>query len=95
MGNFVSNQREKYRDLGTIFKVNILKNFPDKTIEIKDIQTLPTWVHRYDQNGKYQFRILPIAQVLKSGKDPLLSAGDYRQLEIDLNNMNRHLNSLK
>lgn len=60
MGNFVSNQREKYRDLGLIFKVNILKNFPDKTIEIKDIQTLPTWVHRYEQNGKYQFRILPI-----------------------------------
>ncbi|WP_406622138.1 CapA family protein [Planktothrix agardhii] len=95
MGNFVSNQREKYRDLGTIFKVNILKNFPNKTIEIKDIQTVPTWVHRYDQNGKYQFRILPIEQVLKSRKDPLLSAGDYRQLEIDLNNMNRHLNSLK
>ena len=95
MGNFVSNQREKYRDLGIIFKLNILKNFPNKTIEIKDIQTVPTWVHRYDQNGKYQFRILPIEQVLKSRKDPLLSAGDYRQLEIDLNNMNRHLNSLK
>jgi poly-gamma-glutamate synthesis protein (capsule biosynthesis protein) len=95
MGNFISNQREKYRDLGVIFKVNIIKHFPDQTIEIKDIQTVPTWVHRYWQNGKYQFRILPIQQVLKSGKDPLLSERDYQQLEIDLNNMNRHLNSLK
>ncbi|HBK24026.1 MAG TPA: capsular biosynthesis protein [Planktothrix sp. UBA10369] len=95
MGNFISNQREKYRDLGVIFKVNIVKHFPDQTIEIKDIQTVPTWVHRYWQNGKYQFRILPIQQVLKSRQDPLLSEGDYQQLEIDLNNMNRHLNSLK
>jgi poly-gamma-glutamate synthesis protein (capsule biosynthesis protein) len=95
MGNFISNQREKYRDLGVIFKVNIVKHFPDETIEIKDIQTVPTWVHRYWQNGKYQFRILPIQQVLKSRQDPLLSQGDYQQLEIDLNNMNRHLNSLK
>lgn len=95
MGNFISNQREKYRDLGVIFKVNIVKHFPDETIEIKGIETLPTWVHRYSQNGKYQFRILPIEQVLKSRQDPLLSAGDYRRLEIDLNNINLHLKSLK
>ena len=94
MGNFISNQREKYRDLGVIFKVNFLKHFPDETIEIKTVKAIPTWVHRYSQGGKYQFRVLPIEQVLKSPKDPLLSTSDYQQLEIDLKNMNRHLNSL-
>jgi len=95
MGNFISNQREKYRDLGVIFKVNFLKHFPDETIEIKTVKAIPTWVHRYSQGGKYQFRVLPIEQVLKSPKDPLLSTSDYQQLEIDLKNMNRHLNSVQ
>lgn len=94
MGNFISNQREKYRDLGVIFKVNLSKKFPDETTEIKDIKAIPTWVHRYWKNGKYQFRILPIEQVLKTRKDPLLSTSDYQQLETDLKNMNQHLNSL-
>lgn len=95
MGNFISNQREKYRDLGVIFKVNLSKRFPDETTEIKDVKAIPTWVHRYWKNGKYQFRILPIEQVLKTRKDPLLSTSDYQQLETDLTNMKRHLNSFQ
>ncbi|CAD5977697.1 Capsule biosynthesis protein CapA [Planktothrix tepida] len=95
MGNFISNQREKYRDLGVICKVKVLKNFPDETTEIKEIKAIPTWVHRYSQGGKYQFRVLPIEQVLKTRKDPLLSPSDYQQLETDLKNMNRHLHSFQ
>ncbi|WP_254173364.1 CapA family protein [Planktothrix pseudagardhii] len=95
MGNFISNQREKYRDLGVIFKVKVLKKFPDETTEIKEIKAIPTWVHRYSQGGKYQFRVLPIEQVLKTRKHPLLSPSDYQQLETDLKNMNRHLHSFQ
>lgn len=95
MGNFISNQREKYRDLGVIFKVKVLKKFPDETTEIKEIKAIPTWVHRYRQGGKYQFRVLPIEQVLKTRKHPLLSPSDYQQLETDLKNMNRHLHSFQ
>lgn len=95
MGNFISNQRGNYKDLGVIFKVNIQKQFPNETIEITEVKALPTWVHRYSKNGKYQFRVLPLEQVVKNKKDPLLSASEYRMLETDLNKMNRHLKSLE
>ncbi len=95
MGNFISNQRGDYKDLGVIFKVNVRKQFPDETIELTEVEALPTWVHRYSKNGTYQFRVLPLEQVVKTKKDPLLSPSDYRMLEADLNKMNRHLKSLE
>lgn len=95
MGNFISNQRDNYKDLGVIFKVNIRKQFPNETIEFTQVEALPTWVHRYSKNGQYQFRVLPLEQVVKNKKDPLLSSQDYRMLEADLQKMNRHLNSLQ
>ncbi|MGL5080241.1 MAG: CapA family protein [Microcoleaceae cyanobacterium] len=94
MGNFISNQRETYRDLGVIFKVQLRKDFPDETVEITAVEGIPTWVHRFTSQGKYQFRILPLEQVVTERKDELLSADSYPMLEEYLNQMNRHLNTL-
>ncbi|MGB3509994.1 MAG: CapA family protein [Microcoleaceae cyanobacterium] len=94
MGNFISNQNKKYTDLGVIFKVNIQKNFPEETMEIDTVEALPTWVHRYRQNGKRKFRVLPIEQVITTKNDPLLQSRDYSLLEQYLTQMNSHLNSL-
>lgn len=94
MGNFISNQRGNYKDLGVIFKVKIAKKFPDETIEIAAVEALPTWVHRYGLNGKQNFRILPLEAVLSAKNDPLLKSGDYSRLARDLERMNRHLESL-
>ncbi|NJK38415.1 MAG: CapA family protein [Oscillatoriales cyanobacterium RM2_1_1] len=94
MGNFISNQREKYRDLGVIFKVRLRKNFPEETIEISEVKGIPTWVHRYTAQGRYQFRILPVEAVIGKRDDALLSSQTYDRLETYLDQMNRHLNSL-
>ncbi|MDJ0517339.1 MAG: CapA family protein [Trichodesmium sp. MO_231.B1] len=93
MGNFISNQTKKYTDLGVIFQVNIQKSFPEETIEISAVEALPTWVHRYRKNGKLNFRILPLEEVVTNKNDPLLKPRDYLLLEKYLTQMNNHINS--
>jgi poly-gamma-glutamate synthesis protein (capsule biosynthesis protein) len=93
MGNFVSNQRDDYKDLGVIFTVQLTKQFPDETVEITTVDGIPTWVHRYWENNKYQFRILPIEATLEAKNDPLLTASQYRQLAQDLEKMKTHIHS--
>ncbi|MGF1494328.1 MAG: CapA family protein [Microcoleaceae cyanobacterium] len=94
MGNFISNQRGDYKDLGVIFKVRLRKYFPDEAIEIVDIRGIPTWVHRYSNQDKYQFRILPIEAVLVEQNDSMLSSSQYSMLKGALTEMNQHLTSM-
>ncbi|MEB3282057.1 MAG: CapA family protein [Lyngbya sp.] len=94
MGNFVSNQRGNYKDLGVIFKVNIKKSFPEETIEFTEIKAIPTWVHRYWASNKYNFRILPLEKTVTAKNDPLLPSSEYSVLSRYLEEMNRHIHSL-
>jgi len=94
MGNFISGQTQKYTDLGVILQVNIRKKFPEKTTEITSIKTIPTWVHRYTLNNKYNYRILPLETTVSQKKDPLLTNSQYQLLKTYLQEMNNHLNSL-
>lgn len=94
MGNFISNQIRKYTDLGVIFQVNIQKSFPKETIKISAVKALPTWVHRYRKNGKLNFRVLSLEQVVHAKNYPLLKSRDYLLLEKYLTQMNSHINSL-
>ncbi|MDY7009103.1 MAG: CapA family protein [Cyanobacteriota bacterium] len=94
MGNFISNQTKKYTNLGVIFQVNIQKSFPEETIEISGVEALPTWVHRYRKNGKLNFRVLPLEEVVNAKNDSLLKSKDYLLLEKYLTQMNSHINSL-
>ncbi|MEL7036292.1 MAG: CapA family protein [Cyanobacteria bacterium J06592_8] len=94
MGNFISNQRGNYKDLGVIFKVNIQKSFPEETVEFTEIEAVPTWVHRYWKNDKYKFRILPIEETITTKDDPLLPESQYSVLSRYLEDMNRHIHSL-
>lgn len=94
MGNFVSNQRGNYKDLGVIFTVKLTKHFPDETVEITSVNGIPTWVHRYWENNQYQFRILPIEATLKAKNDPLLTASQYQKLAQDLEKMKTHIHFL-
>lgn len=94
LGNFISNQNGKYKHLGAIFEVKIEKNFPEETAAIVEVEALPTWVHRYRQNGKRVFRVLPLEKVVNAKNDPLLSSKDYKLLERYLKEMKNHVNSL-
>ena len=94
MGNFIGNQSGEYRNLGVIFGVNIRKRFPEKTIEITNVEAIPTWIHKYNLNNRLNFRVLPIEAVVNRQKDPLLPKASYRGLKQKLITMNKHLKSL-
>jgi poly-gamma-glutamate synthesis protein (capsule biosynthesis protein) len=66
LGNFFSNQRNRYTDGGIIFEVNLQKN--DKAgrrggvnckTEIVSYGYMPFWVYRFNKNGGNTFRLLP------------------------------------
>lgn len=59
LGNFVSNQRTRYRDGGIIFETTLMKSGNKTTIS--DYNYLPVWVYRKDTNNKSIFHILPVA----------------------------------
>lgn len=56
LGNFVSNQRDRYRDGGIIFGLDLEKT--DRT-RISGFDYLPVWVHKPKQGGKPVFRLIP------------------------------------
>ena len=67
MGNFVSNQRYRYRDSGIIVNVTIVKDHDLKKVHIGEVTFVPTWVHRYSAAGKLHYRILPVGNALDTG----------------------------
>lgn len=95
LGNFISNQRGDSKDYGVIFKVNIRKNEVDGTTEITEVESIPTWVHRYKPDKAFRYRILPVEQTVAAAADELLTQSDYEQLERDYKMLRDRLESLK
>lgn len=95
LGNFISNQgpprTAKYTDVGVIFNINIVKSYPEETIELSVSESTATWVYRYGEAGKLQYRILPIEATLASRDHPLLSEQHYELLESYAQEMQEHI----
>ncbi len=100
LGNFISDQDRfhtpfKPTDTGVIMDIDIQKHFPEEVTEIKDVHFYPTYVQRYRQDGRLQFRVLPLEAVLSGERDdPLLTDKDYKQYDQFLKEMNAHLHSM-
>jgi len=56
LGNFISNQRNRYRNGGIIFAMELEKT--DST-RIRDLDYLPVYVHKPEANGKVSFLLVP------------------------------------
>lgn len=74
MGNFLSNQRKEtlnnsYTEDGLMINLGIEKNFDSGETIIKEISYIPTWVHRYREEGKLLYEILPINEYLNEQED--------------------------
>jgi len=57
LGNFISNQRERYRNGGIIFEVTLLKN--ELRTKVIDHGYMPFWVYRFTKNNGNTFRLMP------------------------------------
>jgi poly-gamma-glutamate capsule biosynthesis protein CapA/YwtB (metallophosphatase superfamily) len=58
LGNFVSNQRARYKDGGIMFEISLQKT-RTKT-SVSDFSYIPAWVYREDKDNKSDFYILPV-----------------------------------
>lgn len=93
LGNYVSNQRKRYTDGGTMFSIKLQKEAGHT--KIKDAGYQLTWVHNPLEKGKRQYYILPAARfendtVLldpQARGDLKLFLSDSREL-LDGNNLN-------
>jgi len=56
LGNFISNQRDRYTNGGIVFEVTLQK---DGKTEVKDYGYMPFWVYRFSRNGATIYRMLP------------------------------------
>lgn len=61
LGNYVSNQRDRYKDGGAMVKIVLQKNLIRQT-KIKEQGYFLTWVNKALVNGKNQYYILPASQ---------------------------------
>ncbi len=59
LGNFISNQQWRYSDAGGILTLSISKNLYDNSIEISDVEFIPTYVFKGKIGEKYEYVILP------------------------------------
>jgi poly-gamma-glutamate synthesis protein (capsule biosynthesis protein) len=83
LGNFISNQRDRYRDSGVILLVDIMKNLHTGTVEINQTRYVPTWVHKYYLGNKWNFRILPVEKFISvyyHGFEDILRETEYKRL---------------
>jgi len=94
MGNFVSNQRDRYRDSGLILQLYFQKNFQTNTITLERVEYIPTWVDKSNVNGKVQYHILAVEDDLsnyQNDESPLITPGDYEILQRTWKDTTEHL----
>jgi poly-gamma-glutamate synthesis protein (capsule biosynthesis protein) len=78
LGNFLSNQRKRYTDGGTILYLNITKNTNIDSLWISSVEFLPTWIYRGQTDRGREYLILPD----KNEQDyPFLHESDKRQMQ--------------
>lgn len=66
MGNFVSNQRMPYTDVGCIFSVWVEQR--SKRISLEDPTCIPTYVHRATENGRRAYLVIPTDRSLRPSR---------------------------
>jgi poly-gamma-glutamate synthesis protein (capsule biosynthesis protein) len=68
MGNFISNQRyetmKNYSTEDGLLTGIVVKKEPNKKPELEAVFYEPTWVHRYENNGRFNYLVLPVNKTL-------------------------------
>ena len=59
MGNFISNQQDRPRDMGVIFEITVKKAGETGEVTLEETAFIPTVVWRYDKDHKDAYRVLP------------------------------------
>jgi poly-gamma-glutamate synthesis protein (capsule biosynthesis protein) len=77
LGNFISNQRDRYRDGGITLEVTLIKT--DSVITVHSFGYEPFWVYRYPENKVSVFRLIRISDYLQHPEHyPAISEKDRK-----------------
>ncbi len=66
MGNFISNQQDRYKDAGMILTLSLSKDFMNNKIELTEVNYLPTWVFKGNTSKGKEYVILPAVEIYDS-----------------------------
>ncbi|MEN6348448.1 MAG: CapA family protein [Syntrophomonas sp.] len=79
MGNFVSHQIGQERNSGIVLKMKFKKDFSNNKTTLEEVSYTPTFSQSYRENGKFQFRVVPVEESIakiKAGQEPHMGS-DY------------------
>lgn len=77
LGNFISNQRDRYTRAGVIMNLKIEKHFQNDSLFISDISYTPTAVYRGKNPKKNEYVIIPYDENFRPEKYPFLSWSEF------------------
>lgn len=94
LGNFVSNQRERYRDTGLMLQFEFEKNLKTGVTTLLSVSYVPVWVDDTDESGK-ETRILPIGDVLADATYPGVTDAERTKIRQAWEDTTEHLGSIE
>jgi len=96
LGNFISDQTGPERKTGIILNLHFLVDPGGEKPRLEAASYIPIWTHRFRQNGRTQFSVLPVESALTSlqtGQAGALSKTDANQLAQAWRHANKILES--
>lgn len=79
MGNFLSDQRTRYRDSGVIFEFT-LQSDEQGNISVVSPKYVPTYVWRYKADSGYDYRVVPCGKVIEN-RPSSMSDEDFKRVK--------------
>lgn len=94
LGNYVSNQRDRYKNGGIMVEVTLVKT-ADKTY-LKDMAYVPVWVYK-KSTPKVSYTLIPGSMDSTAGKDTLLhmSTTDQTLMQQFFGDTRKHLQNVR
>lgn len=92
LGNFISNQRDRYSDAGVMVKLTFEKDLVYHTTQLTQAEYVPTWVDVTGDTGK-KYRVLPVG-VDGEADLPEVSADDRAKMSRTWSDTTEHLGGI-
>ncbi len=71
MGNFLSDQRQRYRDSGIIFEITLRDDPASGAVVVEDSRYIPTYVQRIKGESAYDYRVWPVGKAIEEAPGTL------------------------
>lgn len=84
LGNFISSQRDRFKDSGVILNLTLQKDLATGRITLTKAGYIPTWVQICYQQGKKVYRVVAVEKAIndyRQGTDPNIQKRDYERLQ--------------